>query len=489
MTKTNKLLIIYVLILLTSCNERKVTNEDNSSIKIQIDSYIKNAITAFEIPGISVAVLKENKILYKNSFGYTSIQDSTLVNDNTMFRIFSTTKLFTAVGIFQLIEDNEISLEDPIEKYISPLPDKWKGIRINNLLTHSSGLPNMIWFKNDLSDSELMKQLAAADMDFEIGQEFRYNQTNYWFLARIIEKVTNMPYEQFIINNQFDSDPKGVLFLSNSDSTIANRANKYNYNYEEKKFDKDLANDGPRALAGNGLNININQFIEWDKKLENNKILKASTQTKMWSPFEYTNGKRDFLMGWGKYYTNNTYSYGFSGGNLSNFRKFIDDEVTIILLSNGYKLNAYDIIVDDIARMCIDSIKKDNPILESDVFNLVKQKEYNKAKSLYKKLVVENPNTSLGNLKWNINKMGNWHLEASEYKEAINVYNTNAASIPEWWVSYVGLAECYENIGDKNKSINLYQKAMTLNIENEMNYNPVLKEIIEKLKNTDHDKD
>ena len=118
---------------------------------------------------------------------------------------------------------------------------------------------------------------------------------------------------------------------------------------------KDTNNNGTRGHSGNGLNITLNRFIDWDKKLKENMLLEGKTKHKMWTPFKFSNNfkvqKDNFLHGWGCYHVNDLDSYGFSGGNLSAYRFFPNNNTTIILLSNGYETPAFDIIVNDLARI------------------------------------------------------------------------------------------------------------------------------------------
>jgi CubicO group peptidase (beta-lactamase class C family) len=96
-------------------------NADKSTEQ-KIDHYIKEVIAINEIPGVALAVIKDGKIVYEKYFGKASIEDDKAVDKNTAFKIFSTTKLITNVGIFRLIEQEKLSLEDPISKYLENTP-------------------------------------------------------------------------------------------------------------------------------------------------------------------------------------------------------------------------------------------------------------------------------------------------------------------------------------------------------------------------------
>jgi CubicO group peptidase (beta-lactamase class C family) len=430
------------------------------------------------IPGLALAVIKNDKVIYENYFGKASIENDSPVDKSTLFRIFSATKLITATGIFQLIQDGKLNLEDKISKYLNDLPDHWQNIRVKNLLSHSSGLPDIVRHKSTLSDKELLDKLAEDKMEFVTGNQFRYNQTNFWFLGKIIEKITGMTFDEFVLKNQFDNATNGILFSSNSQETIPNRAIRYIYNGKTKEFEKGTSNSGKRGFSGNGLNITLDKFTEWNKLLDSNQLLDEQTKYKMWTPFKFSNKKDTFLYGWGIYPVNKINSFGFSGGNLAAFRKFENHNTTIILLSNGNKIPAHDIIVNDIARIVIPEIKAS--ILEEDIMNFVISNQYDKALTSFKKFKAENPNS---NFKWDINNLGNIYLyDENNTEKAFQVFKFNAEANPDWWVSLAGLAEIYEIQKDSLKAIEHYKKAIILNKNNELNYNEQMKNKIEELK-------
>lgn len=465
--------ILLLLLFTISCSNQKKSAE----LKLEVSNYLNKVMELHNIPGLALAVVEDDKVIYKNYFGKASLEKDRPVDKNTLFRIFSATKLITSTGIFQLIQNGKLSLDDEISKYLNNLPSQWQDIKIKNLLSHSSGLPDIVRYKSTLSDKELLDKLAKDKMEFVTGNQFRYNQTNYWFLAKIIEKITGMTFDEYVLKNQFDSI-NGVLFSSNSQEIIPNRAIRYIYNSKTKEFEKDTNNSGKRGFSGNGLNITLDKFIEWNKLLDNHQLLDEQSKFKMWTPFNFSNKDDDFLHGWGNYPVNKINSFGFSGGNLAAFRKFESHKTTIILLSNGYEIPAHDIIINDIARIIIPEIKA--LVLEEDVMSLILKNQYDEALQLFKKFKTENPNS---NFKWDINNLGNIFLyDEQNTEKAFQVFKFNAEANPNWWISIAGLAEIYDIQKDSLNAIANYKKAILLNKKNEFNYNELMKGKIEKLK-------
>ena len=138
------LIISFLFLNISSFGQKE--NSLTGNFKQKIDNYIKEIIEINEIPGLAIAVVKNGKIIYEQNYGKSSIQENTFVDKKSIFRLYSTTKLISAVGVFQLIEKDKLSLEDKISKYLDNLPNEWQEVKIKNLLTHSSGLPDIVKF-------------------------------------------------------------------------------------------------------------------------------------------------------------------------------------------------------------------------------------------------------------------------------------------------------------------------------------------------------
>lgn len=305
-----------------------------------IDNYIKKVIQINEIPGMAVGIVKNNKVIFQKYYGTETLETNKKVDGNSMFRIYSTTKLMSNVGLFQLVEQGKVSLEDKISKYIDNVPAEWQNVQVKNLLSHSSGLPDWIRFSDiaaDATNAEVISRLSKEKMEFETGSDYRYNQTNYMLITMIIEKITGEKFEDYILKNQFSDSKNQVVFSSNSIEKIPNRIVKYIYNKNTHQYDKSTFVEGRRAHSANGLAIALPAFLQWSIHLSKNDFLKPATQELMWKPFEYKNKDIIFTHGWDMGNFNNIKSYHFSGGNVSGYKIFPDNNIAIILMYNGYK--------------------------------------------------------------------------------------------------------------------------------------------------------
>lgn len=455
-------------------------NKEGKSTQEKIDQYIKNVIEINEIPGVALAVVKDGKVIYEKYFGKANLEENKAVDKNTAFKIFSTTKLITSVGVFQLIEAGKLSLEDPISKYLDNLPKEWQEIKIKNLLTHSSGLPDIVQFEDipfSLPYSEKISLLSKKSMQFVIGNQYRYNQTNFLFLAKIIEKITGQTFDEYILKNQFPEAKSNVFFLSNFGQITPKGAVRYNYNIESKKYEKNNYNSGPDSHSANGLNITLAQFIKWNKNLDKDVYLKKETKYAMWQPFSFTNNTDRFAYGWEIVPVNKTLSYGFTGGNETAFRKFIDNDLTIIFLSNGHKysnLYVQSQVINHVASL-VDKTLTDDYLLAGEKINQDFLKlEIGTSEQNY--LILKN-NHPDWNFEYRLNAIGYTLMNYGRLKDAIKVFELNTKENPKSGGAFDSLAESYFNDNQFEIAKKYYEKSLELSPDNSN-----AKEMLEKIK-------
>lgn len=454
-----------------------VFSQENNQSKL-IDSYVKEAIKNNQIPGLAIGVIKNDKIIFEQYYGTENLEDSKKVSPSSMFRIYSTSKLMTNVGIFQLIEQGKLSLEDSVSKYVENLPQEWQKIKVKNLLTHSSGLPDVLAFNDILPDdskNKVIDRLSKEKMDFKTGNEYRYNQTNYMLLSMIIEKITGQSFEEFIIKNQLFDSKDQIYFSSNSLDKIPNRVQKYNYNSTTKKYDKTLFNEGTRLHSANGLAITLPAFLKWSQHLSKEDLLHQKTKDLMWQSFDFGNKKDVFAYGWEINTANDIQSYGFSGGNVSAYRIFPKDNMAIIMMSNGYHFfPAQYQIVNHIAAIIDKNLTDAYSLDEESIILEFSKKDNPNAEKNYKSIKAKNPQW---NFEATLNNIGYILLRNSRTDEAIKVFKLNTIENPQSSNAFDSLGDGYFSAKNYTLSLKNYEKSLELNPENTNASN-----MIEKLK-------
>ncbi|APZ47360.1 hypothetical protein BW723_14190 [Polaribacter reichenbachii] len=438
-------------------------SQNKSEIDSKINDYIKHLIKRQGIPGVSIAVVKNGEIIYKKNFGYANIEHQVPISDNSIFRVYSLTKPIISVGIFQLIEKEKINLDDIVSKYISDLPASWNHIKIKHLLSHSSGLPDMSptsEFK-DLTEEQAKNKVFKQDFKFEPGEKYDYNQTGFWILQKIIENVTDEILADYILKNQFNFG-KNTFFSSDSRDIVLNRVTPY-FPFEKGTLMIDHPYlQGSYAHSKNGLNITLDEFINWDKKLTKDEILDKESMNVMWQSFPFTKSNKSFTYGWDKIMVNNYESYGFSGSLCTAYRIFPEKNLSIIFLTNGLtKWYNIDNIVNHIASL----VDRDILDINNLAFETVLRATYeNEDFSSNYQVIKNNPIFENNNFEAHLNDVGYfWLLGLNNSKKAIRVFELNTKEFPKSWNTFDSLADAYEKNGNFEKAIFNYLKAINLN--------------------------
>ncbi len=189
-----------------------------------------------KIPGLELAVIRKGKIIKTGYYGLANIQDSIAVSDKTVFTINSITKAFVGVAILQLVEEGKLKLHSPISGYISDLPATSKSVTVQQLLSHTSGIPDLVDEEEAVMIADNFdrswKKVIAMPNDFKAGEQFRYNQTNYFLLGQIISKLSGMTFQEFIVTQQLQKAGMKKTILSGFGATkelVANAADSYQF--------------------------------------------------------------------------------------------------------------------------------------------------------------------------------------------------------------------------------------------------------------------
>ncbi|WP_347216826.1 serine hydrolase [Chryseobacterium sp.] len=432
-----------------------------------IDQYVKEVMKINQIPGLAIGVIKDNQVIFQQYYGTETLESDKKVDLHSMFRIYSTSKLMSNIGVFQLIEKGKLSLEDNVSKYIEHLPEDWQGVKIKNLLTHSSGIPNLITFNDispDASNAKVIERLAKEKMEFKTGNQFSYNQTNYFLLTMIIEKITGQSFEDFILNNQFSDAKNQIVFSSDALEKIPNRVVKYNYNPEKKQYEKSTDVSGTRAHSANGIAITLPAFLKWSSHLSKNTLLSQKTKDMMWQPFEFGNKKDVFAYGWDISKVNNITSYNFSGGNVSAYKIYPQNNMAIVMMSNGYSLFPIQYrIINHIATMLDQNLTDEYSLANETIITEFSKTDNSNAEKIYNSIKTKNP-------KWNfentLNEIGYILLRNSRIDEAVKVFVLNAKENPQSANAFDSLGEGYFSAKNYVLALENYKKSLALNPEN-----------------------
>lgn len=175
-----------------------------------IDDYINSKMKSFKIPGLALSIVKNDQIVYLKGYGRSNVRGKP-VTPQTPFIIASVYKSFIGLGISQLIETGKIDINTPVKTYLPWFtladPEAARQITIKHLLSHTSGLSTRSGIKvlyiHQISLEQLVRNLANTPISEPVGSKYQYSNLNYFILAEVIQKVSGMPYGQYLETNIF----------------------------------------------------------------------------------------------------------------------------------------------------------------------------------------------------------------------------------------------------------------------------------------------
>ncbi|MFP5355063.1 MAG: serine hydrolase domain-containing protein [Gemmatimonadota bacterium] len=207
------------------------TGSAQSPLDARVDSIVKSVMARRLIPGAAVVVVQDGRVVKRSVYGVASIELDVPATPATLFQIASATKNVTGVAVMQLVERGKFGLDDRVTDLLPGLPMTWKPVTVRQLLSHTSGLPDMIldpdkgvWLPG--TPDSVIAQLAGKPVA-PAGSEWSYNQTNYMLLGMLIERFGGLPYRDYFQQRVFAPlEITGVVF-GDTRTVVKGRATEY----------------------------------------------------------------------------------------------------------------------------------------------------------------------------------------------------------------------------------------------------------------------
>ena len=306
------------------------------SINNKINEYMEEYTKLWPFSG-TVAVVSDGEVIFNESYGMASIEHGVPNTSKTTYKIASLTKQITCMGIMILKERGILNTTDSIRKFFPDYPELDERITIHHLMTHTSGLfndfsvvdPYLLLGKCLFTHKEVFNLFKDMPLEFEPGEEWSYCYFGYYMLGVIIERVSGKSYIEFIKENIFT--PLGMMSSGLDDyiEILPNRANGY-YVSGEKIVSCEI--DTMSAFSAGAIYSTVEDMLLWDEALYSEKLVSKDTMNEIFTPY-----KEDYGYGWiVDSYLNRRrvrHSGGGSGFN-HQFHRYIDDKITILILSN-----------------------------------------------------------------------------------------------------------------------------------------------------------
>ena len=236
-----------------------------------------------------------------------------------------------------LVNERRLTLDDPVAKHLTDAPAAWKPIAVRHLLTHTSGLPRESPAFDPMqnrSDRELLSALHAVPLRFVPGEKWEYSNSGYIALAEIIRVASGQPWADFLHQRVFAPAGMNATMPTNTQAVIANRASGYTSNDNQCKAPEWVA-----LRASGAFLSSVVDLAKWEALLYTDKILDGAARKQMWTRARLNDGTTAaYGLGWHVDSVRGQLRVWHGGGLpgfTAHFVRYVDDGLTVIVLTNG----------------------------------------------------------------------------------------------------------------------------------------------------------
>lgn len=422
----------------------------------------------------SVLVAEDGKVIYKKGLGLANMEWNIPNTPETKFRLGSITKQFTATLIMQLVEQGKVKLDGKISDY---LPDYRKDVgekvTVHQLLNHTSGIPSYTGLpgffqdvsRNPYTVGAFVKKYASNDLEFEPGSKFSYNNSGYFLLGAIVEKVTGKSYEQVLKEKIFAPVGMKNTGYDHFDTLIERRATGY------QKTPDGYINapylDMSIPYAAGSIYSTVDDLYLWDQALYTDRVLSAQSKELMFKP-----NLENYAYGWTirKTSFDEKIPVITHGGGINGFTttivRFPGQRHLIVMLDNTAGGSNIDRIAAELAKILYNQphVLPKMSIAEA-MFKTVGEKGLVAAIAQYRDLKAKQSDV-YDFSEEELNRLGYQLLGARKVDEGIEVLKLNVDAYPAAFNTYDSLGEAYMTSGNKELAIVNYKKSLELNPKN-----------------------
>jgi CubicO group peptidase (beta-lactamase class C family) len=425
----------------------------------------------------SVLVAENGKAIYKKGLGLANMEWNIPNTTDTRFRLGSITKQFTASLIMKLVERGKIKLDGRISDYLPEYrKDTGERITVHQLLNHTSGIPSYTGLpgffrdvsRNPYTVAEFIKKYASNDLEFEPGSKYSYNNSGYFLLGAIIEKVTGQTFEQVLKEEILDPLGMKNTGYDHHATILHNRAAGY------QKTGDGYANapylDMSLPYAAGAMYSTVEDLYLWDQALYTDRVISAQSKELMFKP-----NLSDYAYGW--VVTKASFGNGNEsvpriahGGGINGFStvivRFPAQKHLIVLLENTSQGRSLATIETELTNILFDRPHNLPKVPVADVLlKTIEAKGITAGLAQYHDLKTQQ--SSVYDFREEeLNRLGYQLMQAKKLREAIEIFKLNVEEYPKGFNTYDSLGEAYMTSGDTALAVQNYKKSLELNPQN-----------------------
>ncbi|MDC9722907.1 MAG: serine hydrolase [Urechidicola sp.] len=324
---------------------KKYSKLETKKVTHKLDSLLFRINKRHDFHG-SILVSKNGKLVYQNQIGIANFKKKKPLKKESIYQLASVSKQFTAAAIMILKERNQLKLSDTVTAYFPNFP--FKDVTIKHLLNHTSGLPKYFWVaehewtkEHAPDNAELMEliETSVATKFFSPGRNFDYSNTGYFVLASIIEKITEMPFGDFVEAAIFEPLQMNDSFVYRfeKDEPQANQLNGYRlYRGWRHITINGTVNDA--VVGDKNVYTTTEDLYKWIYGLNNEMLISKESLELMYTKGETVYGRKvPYGLGF-RIDTKNdekvVYHYGKWNGFSTGISQYLDDDMVVIILEH-----------------------------------------------------------------------------------------------------------------------------------------------------------
>jgi CubicO group peptidase (beta-lactamase class C family) len=303
-----------------------------------VDDYVGAEMKNLSIPGLSLAVVKDGRLIKSAGYGLSNVETATPATPETAYKVASLSKPILATAVMILVQQGKLDLDDKVADYLSGSPASWQDITVNHLLSHTSGIARDPADYRPYQEQQPMAVIESAfsmPPQFQPGEKWSYSNVGYFVLAEIVSKAAGMPWSDFVAKQLFEPAGMTSTRLTSVSAIIPNRAR----GYETGQTGMLNAEDWIAVRPSGAYVSTVLDLAKLDTFLDSRSPLDDSRRTAMKTAVRLLDGKTvAYGLGWSvdSYLGQPRIHHGGQyPGFRSTWERFESQKMSVIVLANS----------------------------------------------------------------------------------------------------------------------------------------------------------
>ncbi len=281
-----------------------LSSVEATDVSVDLEKIVTEAREEFGTPGISVAVVENDEIVWAEGYGLADVENEVPAKADTIYRIASISKPMAATALMQLVEQGRVDIDEPVQKYVPYFPEKPLTITLRHILTHTSGIRhynpgefNMKEHFDTLPDA--IRIFKDDPLLFTPGTLFHYSSYAFNLIAGAIENASGLTFEAYMKEKIWEPAGMSDTRLEHQGPIVPHRARQY-----VKAGSNGRVRNAPYAdlsvkWSGGGIISTVEDLARFHIALNTGKLLETATQAEMFKPYTLADGNvSNYGLGW-----------------------------------------------------------------------------------------------------------------------------------------------------------------------------------------------